>query len=150
VTVVDATDPEPREVAARYADVALIRGTDPATERAVVAELRSRTREFGRDPGRLRILLSLPVELHHSADAVELAGRLARRYEQEGEVDGFHLRPVDVVRDVARIVDGTVPLLQHHGLLRNFYPGATLREHLGLGRPANRYARAAAPPGVPV
>lgn len=45
-------------------------------------------------------------------------------------------------RDLERIVNGTVALLQHRSLFRTFYPGGTLREHLGLARPANRYARA--------
>ena len=39
-----------------------------------------------------------------------------------------------------RLVNGTVALLQHRGLFRTFYPGSSLREHLGLARPANQYA----------
>lgn len=35
-----------------------------------------------------------------------------------------------------------VPELQRRGLFRQDYTGRTLREHLGLQRPANRYARA--------
>jgi hypothetical protein len=35
-------------------------------------------------------------------------------------------------RDLERLVNGTVALLQHRGLFRTFYPGSTLREHLGL------------------
>jgi hypothetical protein len=37
-----------------------------------------------------------------------------------------------------------VPELQRRGLFRRDYEGATLREHLGLPRPASRYARAQA------
>ncbi len=55
-------------------------------------------------------------------------------------VDGFHLTPVEPRRDLERLANGTVALLQHRGLFRTFYPGSTLREHLGLARPANRYA----------
>jgi hypothetical protein len=35
--------------------------------------------------------------------------------------------------------------LRRRGLFRTEYEGRTLREHLGLARPASRYAKAAAP-----
>jgi alkanesulfonate monooxygenase len=38
-------------------------------------------------------------------------------------------------------VDGVVPLLQQRGLFRTEYSGSTLRDHLGLQRPGNRYQR---------
>ncbi|MFE7122074.1 FMNH2-dependent monooxygenase, partial [Streptomyces sp. NPDC057654] len=59
-----------------------------------------------------------------------------------GAADGFHITPTDPDDDLERFVNGTVALLQHRGLFRTFYPGATLRDHLGLPRPANRYAPA--------
>jgi N-acetyl-S-(2-succino)cysteine monooxygenase len=37
-----------------------------------------------------------------------------------------------------------VPELQRRGLFRKEYEGRTLREHLGLPRPASRYRRAQA------
>ncbi|MYU56564.1 MULTISPECIES: LLM class flavin-dependent oxidoreductase [Streptomyces] len=147
VTVVDATgetagaERAVREVAAAYADVALVRAADPQSAGAVRAELRELARAHGRDPGQLVVLASLPVELHCSGDAVGLAELLGDWY-ADGAADGFHLRFADPGRDLALLVDGTVPVLQHRCLLRRFYPGATLREHLGLPRPANRYALA--------
>ena len=36
-------------------------------------------------------------------------------------------------------VDRVVPELQRRGLFRKEYEGTTLREHLGLPRPANRF-----------
>lgn len=57
-------------------------------------------------------------------------------------MDGFHIAPVVPRHDLERFVNGTVALLQHRGLFRTFYPGTTLREHLGRPRPANRYALA--------
>jgi hypothetical protein len=36
-------------------------------------------------------------------------------------------------------VDGVVPELQRRGLFRKDYEGVTLRDHLGLKRPPNRY-----------
>jgi hypothetical protein len=37
-------------------------------------------------------------------------------------------------------VDMVIPELQRRGLFRTEYTGRTLREHLGLPRPASRYA----------
>ncbi|MEF3116151.1 LLM class flavin-dependent oxidoreductase [Streptomyces chrestomyceticus] len=141
VVAVDATARPARQVAAAHADVALVRVEDPATAAAARADLRERARALGRDPDRLLVLASLPVELYSSGDAVGLADLLGD-WHADGAGDGFHLRPADPARDLALLVDGTVPVLQHRCLLRRFYPGSTLREHLGLPRPANRYASA--------
>ncbi|MGW7489249.1 LLM class flavin-dependent oxidoreductase [Streptomyces sp. NPDC054786] len=138
----DAAAPADRtagEVAAAHADVALVRAEDPGTAGAVRAELRARARAHGRDPDRLLVLASLPVGLDSPADAVGLAD-LIGDWHADGAAYGFHLRPADPARDLARLVDGTVPVLRHRGLLRHFHPGTTLRERLGLPRPANRYA----------
>ncbi|MGH4030873.1 LLM class flavin-dependent oxidoreductase [Actinomycetota bacterium Odt1-20B] len=165
VTVVDATAPGALETAARYADVALVRAASPATAGAARAELRSLAAESGRDPDGLRVLAALVVDLgggEHAAEPghgggplptadgplyrggpVDLADLIAG-WHATGAVDGFHLTPARPVRDLERLVNGTVALLQHRGLFRTFYPGSTLREHLGLARPANRYARAGA------
>jgi FMN-dependent oxidoreductase (nitrilotriacetate monooxygenase family) len=57
-----------------------------------------------------------------------------------GAADGFNLMP-DVLPDgLETFVDAVVPILQSRGLFRQDYAGATLRDHLGLARPANRYA----------
>ncbi|MFE6777256.1 LLM class flavin-dependent oxidoreductase [Streptomyces sp. NPDC057702] len=141
VTAVDATAAHARDVAARHADVALVRTDDPDVARDARADLRQRARDLGREPDRLVVLASLPVDLDASADAVALA-EFAASWHTDGIVDGFHFRPRDPERDLRLLVDGTVPVLQHRGLVRHFYPGATLREHLGLPRPANRYALA--------
>ncbi|MFG2854392.1 LLM class flavin-dependent oxidoreductase [Streptomyces mirabilis] len=175
VRVVDATEGAARRVAARYADVALVRVVGPAQARAVRAELRDAAAEFGRDPDTLRVLGSLVVDLGDGERAaepgwgsplfersrelggggggprqtaqgplyrggpVDLAELIAAWHASEA-VDGFHLASVEPHRDLERLVNGTVALLQHRGLFRTFYPGSTLREHLGLARPANQYA----------
>ncbi|MFF3908983.1 LLM class flavin-dependent oxidoreductase [Streptomyces sp. NPDC001848] len=69
---------------------------------------------------------------------VDLAELIAH-WHAAGVVDGFHLTPAEPRRDLERLVNGTVALLQHRGLFRTFYPGSTLREHLGLPGPAHRY-----------
>jgi alkanesulfonate monooxygenase SsuD/methylene tetrahydromethanopterin reductase-like flavin-dependent oxidoreductase (luciferase family) len=61
----------------------------------------------------------------------------------EAGVDGFRLRPATLPGDLRQITDGLVPELQSRGLFRTAYTAATLRETLGLTRPANRYSTAA-------
>ncbi|MGW2720645.1 LLM class flavin-dependent oxidoreductase [Streptomyces sp. NPDC001492] len=162
VRVVDATEGHTRPTAARYADVALVRAASPAQAAAVRDQLRQSAAEFGRNPDHLRVLVSLLVDLgdgEHAAEPghggggprqtvqgplyrggpVDLA-ELITGWHADGVVDGFHLTPTEPRRDLERLVNGTVALLQHRGLFRTFYPGSTLREHLGLARPANRYA----------
>ncbi|MFF4353900.1 LLM class flavin-dependent oxidoreductase [Streptomyces sp. NPDC001530] len=162
VRVVDATEGHARRTAARYADVALVRVTGPAQARAVRAELRDAAAQFGRDPDGLRVLAALTVDLGDGEQAadpghggggprqtaqgplyrggpVDLAELIAAWHSADA-VDGFHLTPVQPRRDLERLVNGTVALLQHRGLFRTFYPGSTLREHLGLARPVNQYA----------
>ncbi|MDH3027332.1 LLM class flavin-dependent oxidoreductase [Methylobacterium fujisawaense] len=57
-----------------------------------------------------------------------------------GAADGFNLMP-DVLPDgLETFVDAVVPILQRRGLFRRDYTGATLRDHLGLPRPASRFA----------
>jgi alkanesulfonate monooxygenase SsuD/methylene tetrahydromethanopterin reductase-like flavin-dependent oxidoreductase (luciferase family) len=56
-------------------------------------------------------------------------------------VDGIHLRPASLELDVPVIADRLVPLLRERGLLGPAVDRATsLRNRLGLKRPANRYA----------
>jgi alkanesulfonate monooxygenase SsuD/methylene tetrahydromethanopterin reductase-like flavin-dependent oxidoreductase (luciferase family) len=159
VRVVDATDGEARTVAARHADVALVRAASPAQAAAARDELRTRAAESGRDPGALRVLVSLLVDLGDGELAAEPGhggggprptargplyrggpvdfAELVAAWHADGVTDGFHLVPVEPRRDLERLVNGTVALLQHRGLFRTFYPGSTLREHLGLTRPAD-------------
>ncbi|GLX53600.1 hypothetical protein Shyhy01_65500 [Streptomyces hygroscopicus subsp. hygroscopicus] len=163
VRVADAGTRPARAFAARFADVALVRAATPAQAVAVREDLRSRATRSGRDPGALRILVSLRVDLGGGERAaepghggggprptaqgplyrggpVDLADLLAA-WHTEGAADGFHLVPVEPRRDLERLVNGTVALLQHRGLFRTFYPGGTLREHLGLARPVHHSPR---------
>jgi alkanesulfonate monooxygenase SsuD/methylene tetrahydromethanopterin reductase-like flavin-dependent oxidoreductase (luciferase family) len=162
VRVVDATDGPARRNAARYADVALVRVASAVQAAAARDQLHAAAAEFGRRPDELRVLAGLLVDLgdgEHAAEPghggggprqtargplyrggpVDLAELIAT-WHGEGVVDGFHLTPAEPPRDLERLVNGTVALLQHRGLFRTFYPGSTLREHLGLARPAHRCA----------
>lgn len=55
---------------------------------------------------------------------------------------GFRLRPATLPFDLTQLVDGLVPELQRRGAFRTQYDGRTLRDTLGLERPANQYATA--------
>ncbi|QNS07094.1 LLM class flavin-dependent oxidoreductase [Streptomyces xanthii] len=163
VVVVDAGSPHAAEAAARHADVALVAEAEPDRLAAARTALRRRAAELGRDPDALRVLAALRIDLSAGERAarpghgggplptedgplyrggpVDLADLIADRH-RDGAADGFHLTPLDPRRDLERLVNATVPLLQHRGLFRTFYPGSTLREHLGLARPVNQYATA--------
>ncbi|MFG2476950.1 LLM class flavin-dependent oxidoreductase [Streptomyces fagopyri] len=163
VRVVDATGSAARRTAARYADVALLRVTGPAQARALRAELRDAAAGSGRAPDTLRVLGAFTVDLGDGERAAEpghggggprhtprgplyrggpvgLAELITVWHESEA-VDGFHLTPAEPHRDLERLVNATVALLQHRGLFRTFYPGSTLREHLRLAPPADPQAR---------
>lgn len=58
----------------------------------------------------------------------------------EAGLDGFRLRPGVIGHDLDAIVDGLVPELQRRGRFRTSYAEHSLRERLGLARPASRYA----------
>lgn len=57
--------------------------------------------------------------------------------------DGFNIMPPILPTGLTDFVDHVVPELQRRGLFRTRYEGATLRENLGLARPAQRSATAA-------
>ena len=53
--------------------------------------------------------------------------------------DGFNVMFPTVPAGLDEFVDMVVPELQRRGLFRKEYEGTTLREHLGLPRPKNRF-----------
>ncbi|MFB7600233.1 LLM class flavin-dependent oxidoreductase, partial [Streptomyces sp. NPDC056160] len=172
VRVADATGGHACGTAARHADVVLVSATHPVQAAAVRDRLRDEAARSGRDPGALRVLADLAIDLRDGEYAAERGWEFPRSehgrepggggglrrtargplyrggpvdlaeliaaWHREGAVDGFHLVPSDPRRDLERLVNGTVTLLQHRGLFRTFYPGGTLREHLGLARPVDR------------
>jgi alkanesulfonate monooxygenase SsuD/methylene tetrahydromethanopterin reductase-like flavin-dependent oxidoreductase (luciferase family) len=58
-----------------------------------------------------------------------------------GAADGFNVLPSDVPGAINLLVDKLVPELQRRGLFHTEYEGTTLRENLGLARPADRSRR---------
>lgn len=59
-------------------------------------------------------------------------------------LDGFRLRPAAIPHDLDAVTRQLLPRLLELGLFRHAYTAGTLRGHLGLERPVNRYAPAAA------
>jgi alkanesulfonate monooxygenase len=62
-----------------------------------------------------------------------------------GATDGFIVQASYLPGGFDDFVTLVVPELQRRGLFRRDYEGRTLREHLGLRRPANRHASAPTP-----
>ncbi|MFJ4684082.1 FMNH2-dependent monooxygenase [Streptomyces sp. NPDC091377] len=142
--------------AGRWADVVLVRAGSAEQAAGLGAEVRREALAAGRDPARVRVLAALLVDLGDGERAAEPGhggggprftprgplyrggpvdlAELIRTWHAAGAVDGFHLTPVEPRRDLERLVNGTVGLLQHRGMFRTFYPGSTLREHLGVAR----------------
>ncbi|MBT9386572.1 LLM class flavin-dependent oxidoreductase [Pseudooceanicola sp. CBS1P-1] len=57
-----------------------------------------------------------------------------------GAADGFNLQPPYMPAGLEDFVDLVVPELQRRGLYRSSYEGTTLRDNLGIKRPADRWA----------
>ena len=68
-----------------------------------------------------------------------IADRMQEWFEN-GAADGFNVMPPVLPQSLNEFVDLVVPELQRRGLFRTAYEGNTLRENLGLARPASRYA----------
>jgi FMN-dependent oxidoreductase (nitrilotriacetate monooxygenase family) len=67
----------------------------------------------------------------------QIADLLAERFLAGGS-DGFVLLPSYLPEGVQLLTDAVVPILRERGLFREEYEGTTLRENLGLARPAVR------------
>jgi N-acetyl-S-(2-succino)cysteine monooxygenase len=59
-----------------------------------------------------------------------------RHWVDAGGCDGFNIMPAYFPDELDLFVDHAVPELQRRGLFRTEYEGSTLRDHLGLSRPA--------------
>jgi FMN-dependent oxidoreductase (nitrilotriacetate monooxygenase family) len=56
-----------------------------------------------------------------------------------GAADGFNIMPPILPTGLTEFVEHVVPILQRRGIFRTEYEGKTLRENLGLARPANSF-----------
>ncbi len=81
----------------------------------------------------------------YASDALVFTGTPERLAEllldwQGAGLTGFRLRPSALPRDLLHVTRGLVPELQRTHSFRTSYTGTSLRERLGLPRPASRYA----------
>ncbi|MEN7529110.1 LLM class flavin-dependent oxidoreductase [Cupriavidus sp. DL-D2] len=97
------------------------------------ATVRTLIRELAGGGGH-RVIVGTPEQI---ADDIE-------HWFRNGAADGFNLMPDALPDGLHDFVYGVVPILQRRGLFRTEYTGHTLREHMGLVRPAGRVRQQAA------
>ena len=76
---------------------------------------------------------------------MQIADQLEERF-KGGAADGFNLMPATLPGGLEDFVNLVLPELQRRGLFRTEYSGSTLRDHLGLKRPARRITRPSSSP----
>ncbi len=159
--VVRADSPAALRVAARRADLVRIAARDTAEAARQRAELHGLVERAGRDPRQVAVLVEVVAWLGADApdrrarldrwapagfDTVEHVGPAAGLADLVAEwsaaVDGVVVRPAVLPVDLDALVDDVVPILRERGLRPAGPPGPTLRDTLGLPRPAGRYATA--------
>ena len=155
----------PYELVGRSADLGFVTPTDAADAGRVLAEIRTAQTAAGRADETVHVLGDLVVFL--DADEATARARRDRLDERAGEaftsdaavfvgtpsgladlvaewtqagLSGLRLRPATLPHDLRQVTTALVPELQRRGLFRTAYEASTLRGHLGLPRPANRYA----------
>jgi alkanesulfonate monooxygenase SsuD/methylene tetrahydromethanopterin reductase-like flavin-dependent oxidoreductase (luciferase family) len=163
----------PRAFGARSADVVLITPHDNATAAAQVADVVAGRRAAGRTGpdhvfGDVVVLLD-DDQARAEARWAQLEGWAGRLWSSDAELfvgtpqgladlllaradaglTGFRLRPAALPQDLDAIVDGLVPELQRRGVFRTAYEDGTLRDRLGLERPANRFSTTGTTGGSP-
>jgi len=73
---------------------------------------------------------------------VDIADQLEDWFIHEA-ADGYNLKPALQPDSLKEFIDLVVPELQKRGIFRTEYEGTTLRDHLGLPRPANQFSETA-------
>jgi alkanesulfonate monooxygenase SsuD/methylene tetrahydromethanopterin reductase-like flavin-dependent oxidoreductase (luciferase family) len=80
-------------------------------------------------------LSALPGGLDFTGTPENLA-QLMTDWHEAGACDGFTLMPNVLPDQLTAFVDHVVPILQKRDIARSEYAGTTLRDHVGLPRPA--------------
>ena len=86
-----------------------------------------------------RKLSALPGGLDFTGTPAGMA-QLITGWWEAGAADGFTIMPNVLPGQLAAFVDHVMPILQRRGIARTEYAGTTLRDHLGLPRPARSTA----------
>ena len=63
-----------------------------------------------------------------------------QEWAENGAADGFNVMPPWLPGGIEVFIEEVVPILRRRGLFRTEYTRTTLRDHLGLARPASQYA----------
>jgi FMN-dependent oxidoreductase (nitrilotriacetate monooxygenase family) len=84
-------------------------------------------------------LSALPGGLDFTGTPEGMADLITAWWEA-GAADGFTIMPNLLPDQLGLFVDHVVPILQRRGIARTQYAGRTLREHVGLPRPATVHA----------
>jgi alkanesulfonate monooxygenase SsuD/methylene tetrahydromethanopterin reductase-like flavin-dependent oxidoreductase (luciferase family) len=159
-----AHGPVPYLFAARASDVVFVTPASAEQAAQIVAEVRAAENHRERPRPPLQVYADLAVFIDEAPGAAAArqrrlddldgaefatdcaivagtAGELADLllgWRQAG-LDGFRLRPGALPHDLRQITGALVPELRRRGAFRAGYAEHTLRERLGLSRPANRY-----------
>ena len=88
-------------------------------------------------------LSALPGGLDYTGTPEGMA-TLITDWWQAGACDGFTIMPNVLPGQLDVFVDHVVPILQRQGIARTEYAGTTLRDHVGLPRPAALFTRGGA------
>ncbi|MCK9878354.1 LLM class flavin-dependent oxidoreductase [Frankia sp. Ag45/Mut15] len=157
----------PYRFAARAADIVHVTPLDADHARSIVAEVRDEQDRAGRGGETVQVFADLDVLLAGTTEAAaarraRLDERLDKPYRsdariftgtpadladllldwQDAGITGYRLRPAVLPDDLRAITRELAPELAARGRFRTDYTATTLRGHLGLARPANRYATA--------
>ncbi|MDT7771800.1 MAG: hypothetical protein QOC67_724, partial [Pseudonocardiales bacterium] len=82
-----------------------------------------------------RQLAQGPTQNHFVGTPEQLADHVIA-WQDAGVADGFTIMGSTLPGELSTFVDHVVPILQARGRFRTGYAGETLRDHLGLERPA--------------
>jgi alkanesulfonate monooxygenase SsuD/methylene tetrahydromethanopterin reductase-like flavin-dependent oxidoreductase (luciferase family) len=153
------------DLAGRSADVAFVTPRDAGHAASLVARIGAAQRAAGRLAEPVRVFADLLVYLdptpatavarrarlddrageQYASDALAFTGTPGQLADllldwQAAGVTGFRLRPAAIPHDLHQVTRALVPELRRRGPFRREYQSASLRAHLGLARPASRYA----------
>ena len=112
---------------------------DPATVQGVRSRyevLYKLATEEGYTPRQLIKVLSSSGGHFVVVGTVEQVADGMETWFSSGACDGFNVQPPYMMDGFNAITDKLIPVLQERGLFRREYEGTTLRDHLGLERPA--------------
>lgn len=122
--------------------------TTPGQERSSRDRIYERARTDGLSIRELLEQRRSGVERSVVGTVEEVADHIQEWFES-GAVDGFNVSFSHLPTNLTDFTRLVVPELQRRGVFRTEYAGTTLRDHLGLERPASRHRQAAARADAP-